>query len=342
MPNIGVIGCGYWGPNLVRNFHSLGRSPLLMCADKLEGRLAFIQSQFPTVQVTQAAEEIFRNPKIDGVAIATPVATHYPLAREALLHDKDVLVEKPMTTSVAQAEELVELAERRSRILMVDHTFVYTGAVRKLKELIDQNALGELYYVDSVRVNLGLFQHDTNVLWDLAVHDISIIDHLCGRLPQSVSAVGMSHFNNGVENIAYLTCFYDEKFLAHVHVNWLAPVKVRTMLLCGSKKMAVYDDVEPSEKVKVYDKGVQSGEDPESVRQALIQYRVGDMYAPCLEGTEALRSECAHFLDCVERRSRPVTDGLMGLRVVRVLEAADRSIHSGNQNIFLRAMSAGT
>lgn len=334
MIGIGVIGCGYWGPNLVRNFHLLGRPKLLMCADKDTQRLEFIQRQFPSLITTQDAMEILRHPQINAVAIATPVATHFPLAKEVLLHDKDVLIEKPMTTSTEQAEELIELAKRRGRILMVDHTFVYTGAVRKLKELVQHKSLGDLYYIDSVRVNLGLFQHDTNVLWDLAVHDISIIDYLCGSLPLSVMAVGASHLNNGIENVAYLTAFYENNFLAHVHVNWLAPVKVRTMLVCGSKKMVVYDDVEPSEKIKIYDKGVQPGEDPESLRQALVQYRVGDMYAPCLEGTEALSRVTSHFIDCIETRAKPLTDGEMGLRVVKVLEAADRSIREDNRRFF--------
>lgn len=342
MIGIGVIGCGYWGPNLVRNFHSLGRLKLLMCADKIAQRLRFIQSQFPTLLVTEDAAEILRNRQIDAVAIATPVATHYTMAKEALLHDKDVLIEKPMTTSTQQAEELIELAEHRGRILMVDHTFIYTGAVRKLKELLEQKTLGDLYYIDSVRVNLGLFQHDTNVVWDLAVHDISIIDYLCGSLPLSVSAVGVSHLNNGIENVAYLTAFYENNFLAHVHVNWLAPVKVRTMLLCGSKKMAVYDDVEPSEKVKVYDKGVQPGKDPESLRQALVQYRVGDMYAPCLDGTEALRRGISHFLDCIEQRTKPLTDGQMGLRVVKVLEAANRSLNEQGRRLLLSESDFGS
>jgi predicted dehydrogenase len=340
MPNIGVIGCGYWGPNLIRNFHSLGRCKLLMCSDTIGDRLEFLRSQFPTVQVTQDTEEILRSPRIDAVAIATPVATHFGLAKEALLHDKDVLVEKPMTTSTRQAEELVELAQLRRRVLMVDHTFVYTGAVRKLKELLLKRDLGELYYIDSVRANLGLFQRDTNVLWDLAVHDVSIIDFLCESLPVSVSAVGACHINDGIENVVYLTAFYENNFLAHVHVNWLAPAKVRRMLLCGSKKMAVYDDVEPSDKVKVYDKGVEVPPDPEAIRQARVQYRVGDMYAPCLDSAEALKRVTSHFLDCIETHAKPLTDGEMGLRVVRVLEAADISIHNGNRKVFLPKMGS--
>jgi len=329
MPNIGVIGCGYWGPNLVRNFQSLGRSKLLMCADKLPQRLEFIHSQFPTVQITQDAGEILRNPRIDAVAIATPVTTHFKLAREALLQGKDVLLEKPMVASVEQAEELLELAEKSRLIVMVDHTFVYTGAVRKLKDLLLQDTLGDLYYIDSVRANLGLFQQDVNVLWDLAVHDVSIIDFLCGCLPASVLTVGACHVKDGIENVAYLTAFYANKLLAHVHVSWLAPAKVRRMLICGSKKMAIYDDVEPSEKIKVYDKGVEIRSDPEAIRQARVLYRVGDMYAPCLDATEALRTVTTHFVDCIEGRTRPLTDGEAGMRVVRVLEAAERSIREG-------------
>jgi predicted dehydrogenase len=301
-----------------------------MCADKLPQRLGFIHTQFPTVQITQDADGILHNPRIDAVAIATPVATHFKLAREALLHGKDVLLEKPMVASVEQAEELLELAEKRGLIIMVDHTFVYTGAVRKLKELLLHGALGDLYYIDSVRANLGLFQHDVNVLWDLAVHDVSIIDFLCECLPASVLALGACHLKDGIENVAYLTAFYAKKLLAHVHVSWLAPAKVRRMLICGSKKMAIYDDVEPSEKIRVYDKGVEIPSDPEAIRQARVLYRMGDMCAPCLDATEALRTATAHFLDCIEGRTPPLTDGEVGMRVVRVLEAAERSIREGS------------
>lgn len=340
MPNIGVIGCGYWGPNLVRNFYALGRSEFLMVADKIPERLESIRTQYPSIQVTERTEEVLCNPQIAGVAIATPVATHYALAKEALLQGKDVLVEKPMTASSAEAAELIELSERHGRILMVDHTFVYTGAVRKLKELLKQKVLGDLYYIDSVRVSLGLLQHDTNVLWDLAIHDISIIDFLLGASPTSVSAVGVCHLNNGIENLAYLTTFYEKNFVAHVHVNWLAPVKVRRMLLCGNQRMVVYDDVEPSEKIKIYDRGVEPGTDVESLRQVRVQYRVGDMCAPCLDNTEALRREVSHFLDCIESRARPLTDGQSGLRVAKVLEAAERSMRENTRRVPLSPADA--
>jgi predicted dehydrogenase len=256
MIGIGVIGFGYWGPNLVRNFHEMMDSRVLAVSDQRMDRLALAASRYPGIGIMQNPSELIRSPAVDAVVIATPVSTHFQLAMEALRAGKHVLVEKPLAMTSEQSWQLIEEAERRHLILMVDHTFVYTGSVRKMKELIDAGEVGDLYYYDSVRVNLGLFQHDVNVLWDLAVHDLSIMDHLLPTRPRAVSATGMRHFTQEPENIAYLTLFYDSSLIAHIHVNWLAPVKVRRTLIGGSQKMIIYDDVEPSEKIKVYDKGV--------------------------------------------------------------------------------------
>ena len=297
-----------------------------MVSDFKPELLAKVQARYPTIQVTTNCQDIFADPKIDAVAIATPVSTHFDLALAALKAGKHVLVEKPMTVTTDQALRLIDEAERRNRVLMVDHTFVYTGAVRKMRELVVNNGLGDIYYYDSVRVNLGLFQHDINVLWDLAVHDLSIMDYVLPSSPYAVSVTGISHIPRGPENIAYLTLFFDGNLIAHIHVNWLAPVKVRRTLIGGSQKMIVYDDLEPSEKLKLYDKGITVNGNSESVYQMLIGYRTGDMWAPQLDTTEALRTEGLHFIRCIEQGERPITDGEAGLRVVRILEAATQSM----------------
>jgi predicted dehydrogenase len=289
-------------------------------------RLASVQARYPTVKTTTDHCDLFTDPTIDAIAIATPVSTHFELAMQALRAGKHVLVEKPLTATAEQAIQLIEEAARRDRVLMVDHTFVYTGAVRKIRELVASNGLGDIYYYDSVRVNLGLFQHDVNVLWDLAVHDLSIMDYVLPSRPCAVSATGMSHVPGEPENIAYLTLFFDGCLIAHIHVNWLAPVKVRRTLIGGSHKMIVYDDLEPSEKVKVYDKGITVNKNTESLYQMLVGYRTGDMWAPQLDMTEALRTEALHFIQCIEGGERPITDGEAGLRVVQILEAATQSM----------------
>jgi predicted dehydrogenase len=295
-------------------------------SDLRPDRLALAQTRYPSITVTSDALALVRDPKVDAVVIATPVNSHYRLAMEALNQGKHVLVEKPLTASASQAKELIEASERRNRVLLVDHTFTYTGAVRKMKELVTAGALGDIYYYDSVRVNLGLFQNDVNVIWDLAVHDLAIMDFVLGSRPVAVSATGISHVPGKPENIAYLTCFFDRPIIAHVHASWLAPVKVRRTLLGGSTKMVVYDDIEPSEKIKVYDKGINVKDDPESLYKMLIQYRTGDMWAPQLDSTEALRSEALHFISAIEE-GRPLTvECESGLRVVEILEAATRSI----------------
>lgn len=333
--NIGVIGYGYWGPNLVRNFVETPGAQVKTVSDFKPELLAKVQARYPNIQVTTDCQDIFNDPKIDAVAIATPVSTHFDLALAALQAGKHLLVEKPMTVSSEQAMRLIEEAEKRNLVLMVDHTFVYTGAVRKMRDLVVTNVIGDIYYYDSVRVNLGLFQHDVNVIWDLAVHDLSIMDYILPSQPYAVSATGMSHVPGEPENIAYLTLFFEGNLIAHIHVNWLAPVKVRRTLIGGSQRMIVYDDLEPSEKVKIYDKGITVNGNTESLYQMLIGYRAGDMWAPHLEVTEALRTEGLHFIKCIQTGDRPITDGQAGLRVVRILEAATESMKKQGQLVEL-------
>lgn len=334
--NIGVIGYGYWGPNLVRNFAELSGARVKTVSDLSPELLAKAQARYPAIQVTTDCQDIFDDPDIDAVAIATPVSSHYKLALAALQAGKHVMVEKPMTMTSAQSIELILEAKRQNRTLMVDYTFIYTGAVQKIAELVSTKQLGDIYYYDSVRVNLGLFQHDVNVIWDLAVHDLSIMDYVLPTKPYAVSATGISHVPNGTENIAYLTLFFENNLIAHLHVNWLAPVKVRRTSIGGSQKMIVFDDLEPSEKIKVYDKGITvNGNDAESLYQKLIGYRTGDMWSPKLDVTEALRTEGEHFLECIRTGNRPISDGEAGLRIVKILEAADLSMKQQGQLVKL-------
>jgi predicted dehydrogenase len=326
MINIAVIGLGYWGPNLVRNFNVPGRSKVLMVCDKDPARLSRAAEQNPGLRMTQSPEEVFRNHEIDAVAIATPVETHYELASAALAAGKHVFLEKPMTKTVEEGQRLLDLALRKERVLLIDHTFVYTPAVRRIKEIVAAGDLGTIYYYDSIRINLGLFQRDVNVLWDLAVHDLSILDYVLGVRPVAVSAVGISHVPGAPENVAYLSLFLPDNAVAHINVNWLAPVKVRQTLIGGSKRMIVYNDLEPSEKIKVYDRGVTVSDQPEELYKKLISYRTGDMWAPNLAPTEALHTEALHFISCVEGSETPITDGSMGLRLVSILELATQSI----------------
>ena len=336
MINIGVIGYGYWGPNLVRNFVEAPGSQVAAVCDLRPERLALVQSRYPAIETTTDYREVLTNEHIDAIAIATSVSTHFELAMQALQAGKHVLVEKPLTATSEQAIQLIEEANRQNRVLMVDHTFVYTGAVRKIQELVANNELGDIYYYDSVRVNLGLFQHDVNVIWDLAVHDLSIMDYVLPSRPCAVSATGISHVPGEPENVAYITLFFDGRLIAHIHVNWLAPVKVRSALVGGSQKMIVYDDLEPSEKVKVYDKGITINESPESVYKMLVGYRAGDMWAPQLDMTEALKTEALHFIRCIDKGERPITDGEAGLRVVRILEAATQSMAERGRLVELK------
>jgi predicted dehydrogenase len=334
--NIGIIGCGYWGPNLIRNFNGRENVKVVGVSDLRDERLRFIARLYPNIEIlAKDCNEILRHKDIDAVIIATPVSTHFSLGMEALENGKHLLMEKPMTATAEQSEVLIETAERKNLTLMVDHTFIYTGAVRKIKEIVAKGDLGELYYFDSVRVNLGLFQHDVNVIWDLAPHDVSIMDHLIDGKPRTISATGVAHLEPTVENMAYISVVYDPPLIGHVHVNWLAPVKVRKTLICGSKKMVVYDDTEPSEKVKVYNRGVDYVKKREEAYDILVQYRTGDMLAPRIELTEALNLVSKEFIDAVEHTRTPLTDGRAGYRVVRMLEAANRSLKEGGRVVEL-------
>jgi predicted dehydrogenase len=337
MIRFGVIGYGYWGPNLVRNIAESSGTEVVAVADLRQERLRLAKARFPSIAVTTDHQELFRNPAIDALAISTPVSTHFDLALQALRAGKHVLVEKPIASSSAQALRLMEEADKRKLLLLVDHTFVYTGAVRKMRELIDNGSLGDIYYYDSVRVNLGLFQQDVNVIWDLAVHDLAIMDYLLAQHPCAVSATGSSHISGRHENIAYITMFFADSMIAHVHVNWLSPVKVRSTLLSGSQKMIVYDDMEISEKVKVYDRGLslKSVPEGETLYSVLVGYRTGDMWAPRLDTTEALAVELQHFADCVETGATPLTSAAAGLQVVRILEAATESMKQRGRPVEL-------
>jgi predicted dehydrogenase len=335
MLNIGVVGYGYWGPNLVRNFAESARMRVAAVADLDARRLALVQARYPAVRTTTQPSDLLADASIDAVAIATPVSSHFELARAALRAGKHVLVEKPLTASSDEARRLMDEAAARNRVLMVDHTFVYTGAVQTIRRLLSGGEMGDLYYYDSVRVNLGLFQRDVSVIWDLAVHDLAILDYIVPARPVAVSATGTHHVPGHRENIAYLTLFFDGSLIAHLHVNWLAPVKVRRTLIGGSRKMIVYDDLEPSEKVKVYDRGVVVQDSPESVYQMLVGYRTGDMWAPQVGVAEALRSEVEHFADCILEGRPPDTDGGCGLRVVRVLECACKSVEQRGAPVSL-------
>jgi predicted dehydrogenase len=335
---IGVIGYGYWGPNLVRNCFEASGAQVASVSDLRADRLTLVSSRYPTIKTTQNFRELIEDPSIDAVVIATPVSTHYELALRALQEGKHVLVEKPLASNTDQVQHLMDVAQKRNRVLMVDHTFVYTGAVRKIRELVDSGSLGEIYYYDSVRVNLGLFQHDVNVLWDLAVHDLSIMDYVLPFRPCAVSATGLSHVPGGTENIAYLTLFFEGSQIAHIHSNWLAPVKLRRTLIGASRKMIVYDDLEQSEKIKVYDKGItlNNHQSPEKIYQMMVGYRTGDMLAPQIEGIEALRREIDHFLRCVQQQEEPITGGSAGLRVVEILQAASQSMAQHGRPVDLR------
>jgi predicted dehydrogenase len=338
MVGIGLVGYGYWGPNLGRNFAATPGCRLVAICDQSRSRLEGAGRQFPSCSTTTRYQDLLDHPDIDAIAIATPAATHFALARQALSSGKDVLVEKPMTTTAADAEELIELADRHGRILAVDHTFVYTDAVRKIKELLDAGEIGKLLYFDSVRTNLGLFQPDHNVIWDLAPHELSIVLELVAADPTSVQALGACHADNGIENLAYVHLEFPNNLVAHFHLNWLAPVKIRQTIVAGSRKMIVYDDMLRGEKVKVYDRGIAIDDSlagVDEIYKARINYRTGDMVAPYLNNREALAVETAHFVQCVSDRTRPIVDGAAGLRVVRLLEAAELSLRSGGQRVVL-------
>jgi predicted dehydrogenase len=335
MINVAVVGVGYWGPNLIRNFHAHSKTHVKICCDHREERLKFIYNSFPSVKTTIDYAELLNNKDIELIAVCTPVFTHYELAKAALNAGKHVLIEKPMTSTSAQGEELLELADKKNLKIFVDHTFLFTGAVKKIKEVIDDGEVGELYYFDSVRVNLGLFQHDVNVIWDLAPHDISIMQYLLSQKPECVMATGSDHFSSGLEDVAYLTVYYPNKLIAHIHANWLSPVKIRQTLLAGSKKMVVWDDTEPSEKVRIYDKGVEVVKTADQVYNMLIQYRTGDMYCPKVESIEALKAEVGHIVDCIDDGKSSIISGESGLMVTKILEASDQSIKNRGKEILI-------
>jgi len=335
MINVGVVGYGYWGPNLVRNFAEAENSHIAAVADFDSGRLRLAGLRYPHLKLCSDYSDVLNDPEIDAVAIATPVRTHFEIAYAALQAGKHVLVEKPMTETVEQAKILIDEASRKNLTLMVDHTFIYTGAVKKIKGLVDSGDLGKIFYYDSTRINLGLFQHDVNVIWDLAVHDISILDFIHGERATLVSATGASHVPGSPENIGYITLNFDSGAIAHINVNWLSPVKLRHTMIGGSKKMIVYDDLEPSEKIKIYDKGITMTEDPNEVYQMLVGYRTGDMLAPQIETSEALLEEANHFIECINSGVTPKTDGEMGLRIVEIAAAATESMKQQGRPVSL-------
>jgi predicted dehydrogenase len=329
----GVIGYGYWGPNVVRNLDRLDETKVVAVCDKSTAARRKVAKAYPGVLVTDDSAVLMSSPEIDAIAVVTPVWTHYALAKAALENGKHVFVEKPFTSNAGQAQELIELAARKNLKIMVDHTFLFTGAVQKIKQLLQDGALGKLYYYDSTRVNLGLFQHDVNVVWDLAPHDLSIIDHLIQKTPEAISATGQTHLN-GHEDVAFITLYFPDKVIAHINVNWLSPVKVRTTLIGGEKKMLVWNDLEADEKIKIYDKGV-NVTSREGLYNLLVHYRSGDMWAPQIEQIEALNKELAYFVDCIMTDKTPFNDGNAGLRVVKMLEAASTSLKLRGELVYL-------
>jgi len=332
MMTFGVVGYGYWGPNVVRNLRDLETTRAVALCDTNPSALRRAKQLHPDIRVTSDYSDLLSAPDIDAIAVITPVWTHFELAKKALLSGKHVFVEKPFTATAAQGEELIDLAASRNLQIMVDHTFLFTGSVRMIRKLVEGDTLGKLYYYDSTRVNLGLFQHDVDVLWDLAPHDLSIVDYLIGKPPEGIVATGERHLN-GLTDVAFMTLYFPDRIVAHVNVNWLSPVKVRMTLIGGEKKMLVWNDLEADEKVKVYDKGVTlSG--GAGVRDLLVGYRSGDMWAPKIERTEALRAELAYFVECIQDNRAPINDGLAGLRVVRMLEAAEESLRRKGEAVY--------
>jgi len=334
MLNIGVIGYGYWGPNLVRNFHFRNDCAVKYVSDSRNERLQLTKKHYPSIKAVLDYSEILNDNKIDAVVIATPVSLHYYIAKDALKKGKHVLIEKPMASSVKQAKELIALATKMKKVLMVDHTFLYTGAVQKIKSVVDSGEIGSLNYFDSTRINLGLFQPDINVIWDLAPHDISILDYLVKEKPVSLSATGISHTKNKLENIAYLTLFYQNNFIAHFNCSWTSPVKIRKILIGGSKKMILFDDVEPTEKVKIYDTGYSISSD-EDKHKMLIDYRAGDIFIPKIEQREALSGVVSDFILAITKNKKPISGSESGLNVVKILEASEKSIKQNGKEIKL-------
>lgn len=332
--NIGIIGYGYWGPNLVRNFNNVAGSKVHTVCDFREDRLKIVAKTYPGTIVSTNTDDILLNKDIDAVVIATPVFAHFPIAKKALENGKHVLLEKPMTSSVKEAEELMNIAAQKGKLLMVDHTFLYTGSMKKMKQLIDDGSIGNIRYFDSTRINLGLFQPDVNVLWDLAPHDISMLLYMVNKKPYSVNATGISHTKNGIENIAYLTVNYQDDLIGHFSCSWTSPVKLRTLLIGGDKKMLVFNDLEPSEKIRVYDTGYDYKSDEEKNR-LLVDYRTGDVHIPKIEMKEALLSMAEDFTNCIKTGNTPLSHAGLGLEVTRILEASQQSIKNNGKEIKL-------
>lgn len=339
---IGVIGCGYWGPNHIRNFSALrgAGAEMAVAADRDPARLDHIAENYPWVRLVRDAEEVIADPDVDAVVVATPVHTHYPLAQAALAAGKHVLIEKPFVTEVEQADELVARAERDGRVLMVGHTFEYTAAVNRIRELIAAGEIGDLLYVRSERVNLGLFQKDINVLWDLAPHDVSILLYTLQQQPVAVSAVGSAHVTQGVEDVVVMTLEFPGSRMANVIVSWLDPRKVRQTTFVGDRKMLVYDDISANEKIRIYDKGVEAPRHYDSFGEFQYSYRYGDIVTPMIQEYEPLRAECAHFLDCIVNGTPVRSSGAVGAQVTRILAAAQRSLRGDNRKIPLDEVAA--
>jgi len=326
MVNLGVIGCGYWGPNLIRNFYSLHDAQVKLCCDKDEARLKHIALLYPKVSVTKNADDIFNDVSIDAVCIATPVSTHYQLAKKALESDKHVLIEKPFTSDSKEAQNLIEIAEKRNKKIMVGHTFEYSSSVNKIKEILESGVIGDILYISGARLNLGLFQKDINVVWDLAPHDISILNYLLGVKPLSVQCTGVSHVRKGIEDVALVVMKYPKNVFTYLHMSWLDPCKVRRFIIVGSKKMIVYDDLNSEEPIKIYDKGISQQPHYDTFGEFKLLYRYGDTHSPRVEIKEPLKEECQHFLDCIKNNKTPRSDGKSGLRVVKIIEAAQKSL----------------
>ena len=334
MYKVAIIGYGYWGPNIARNFFNNDEVDLVYICDKDKNAKSVIAKHYKNVKIEEDYKKINRDPDIDIVAIVTPTNTHYEIAKDALLHNKHILITKPFTSSSKQALELIEIAENKKLLIAVDHTFLFTGAVKKIKEIIDNDIIGDIYYYDSRRVNLGLFQGDVNVIWDLAPHDFSIIDYIIKDKPIAISAHGVDHFNRNLENIAYITMYFEKNIMAHINLNWLSPVKIRTTLIGGSKKMLVYNDIEPDEKIRIYEKGI-SINNKEDLRKILVEYRSGDAYIPKIDSKEALSLEIKHFIECIKENKKPINDSFSGLRVVKLLESADQSLRNNGEIVRL-------
>lgn len=326
MLNVAVAGYGYWGPNLVRNFQESGSARVKYVIEKDQARRALVQLRYPEIKTVAALDEVLHDQELSAVVIATPVNTHFDLALQALQAGKHVLVEKPLTDKTETCRRLMAEAAKRQLVLMVDHPFIYSSAVNKIKDLVKSGDIGDILYCDSTRINLGIFQHDVSVIWDLAVHDLSIMDYLIPEKPVAVSMYGMNHFPGQPENIAYMNLKYGTNCIGHIHVNWLAPVKIRQTLLCGTKRMIVYDDLNPDEKIKIYDKGVSVEENPNNIHKLLVGYRKGDIYIPCLDNTEPLRNMVCHFIDCVRNSKPPASGADSALRIINIMETACASM----------------